>query len=81
MGGFGCTQQATVLLWNFGQQSVITQLYLPPDTGVLWLDSGTITIPVSAGTQIEILGTPASGCGFGEHSPSDVFVNVQYVMQ
>jgi hypothetical protein len=44
-------------------------------------DSGPVSLPVSAGTKIEIFGTAASGCSLFGSSPSNVFVNVQYVMQ
>ena len=58
----------------------ITQLDL--GTGVHFVDSGPLSIPVSAGAWIVIGATPATGCvPVVGTSPSDVDVNVQYLMQ
>ena len=59
---------------------LIAQLDL--GTGLNFVDSGPLNIPVSAGAWIVIGATPAHDCVpvFGT-SPSNVAVNVQYVMQ
>jgi hypothetical protein len=47
----------------------------------IFADSGQISVSVSAGTQLFIQGIAASGCDVFGGSPSNVMVNVQYVMQ
>ena len=44
-------------------------------------DSGSIQVAVAAGTALYIYSSPASGCGIGGSSPTDVNVSVQYLMQ
>ena len=82
--GNGCSQPAKVEILGVptGQYDLNLD-NLDPTTGVqaVFWDSGSISIPVNAGETLFVQGRAASGCGFLEHSPSDVFVSVQYVMQ
>jgi hypothetical protein len=76
--GNGCSKPASVLFNIFKQSTIYSFDVAAP--GPVW-DSGSISVPVNAGQALVIFGIGASGCGFLEHSPSDVFVSVQYVMQ
>lgn len=49
--------------------------------GVTAVDSGPISYSVPAGDGLYIFGYGAQGCSLGGGSASNVFVNVQYVMQ
>jgi hypothetical protein len=75
--GNGCTQPAQVAIAS----GVVYRYTLDLAGNPAGWDSGSIKIPFNAGEILEIIGNGASGCGFLEHSPSDVFVSVQYVMQ
>ena len=77
--GQSCSTMAQVLLENYSTSVQLYALNLPNNEG-RW-DSGPLTLPVSGSNQIGIFSNPASGCSLGGSSPSDVFVNVQYVMQ
>jgi hypothetical protein len=77
--GGGCSSDAGVLLWNWQTFANIYQLDLLQ--GVGYIDSGPLSISIPAGRKIVIQGGAASGCTpVTGQSPSDVFVNVQYVM-
>lgn len=84
--GGGCGTPAYVQVINAATQSWVVQVnltgitigqYQNPGSG----DTGPISVAVSAGTYLQVIGVPASGCGISGQSPSDVSVTVQYVMQ
>ena len=78
--GSNCGSASVVQLYSVPSFNVITQLDLGQNQS--FADSGPLTVAVSAGTSIGISGLAATNCTpiIGT-SPSDVFVNVQYVMQ
>jgi hypothetical protein len=76
--GSGCSTPASVIVL-VGYTQVLT-VTVPEDTTIS--DSGALSIPVSAGSQVIVRTTGASGCTFGYvGSPSNANVVVQYVMQ
>src|SRR5579863_4092530 len=78
--GSNCSGDAFVVLYNPAANTNIIQLDLGQNQS--FADSGPLTLAVSAGTQILFASEAAAGCTpiIGS-SPSDVFTNVQYVMQ
>ena len=74
--GNGCSQPAQAVI-----ASGVVYRYTLDLAGNRDWDSGSIAIPFNAGEILEVRANAATGCGFLEHSPSDVFVSVQYVMQ
>jgi hypothetical protein len=78
--GSNCGGDAFVVLYNPTTNTNIIQLDLGQNQSIA--DSGPLTLAVSAGTQIVFASEAAAGCTpiIGT-SPSDVFTNVQYVMQ
>jgi hypothetical protein len=76
--GSGCSNPATVELW-IPFQGVFYSLSLTQGSAI-W-DSGSLSIPQPAGTQLHISSAAATGCDITGGSPSDVFVSVQYEMQ
>jgi hypothetical protein len=75
--GSGCSTSARLWVTVEG----LPQVSMAMPGGLNRFDSGPVSVSVSAGQSIVILGVPASGCGVFEGDPSNVFVNVQYVMQ
>jgi hypothetical protein len=77
--GSGCSSAASVVLaWgtNFGT----TYSIFVPNTNT-FVDSGSISIVLAAGSPIIVYPVGASGCGITGSSPSNANVIVQYVMQ
>jgi len=67
--------------WNLSvpQDSVdLYDLYLPADGFVA--DSGPLSIPIPAGTDVAVLFDPPL-CNIGVNPPTDISVSVEYVMQ
>jgi hypothetical protein len=77
--GQSCSTLAQVLLINYNAGGQFYALDLPNNDFAI--DSGALSLPVAGSNRISIVANPASGCSLGGSSPSDVFVNVQYVMQ
>jgi trimeric autotransporter adhesin len=75
--GSNCSVQSQAGFDTFGSGPSYF-INLPPANVV---DSGPINVPVPAGTNLIISGIAASGCSLEGTSASNVFVNVQYVMQ
>ena len=82
MGG-DCAQEALVNLYTVSgsTQTFLTGLTEDPVLATPLIDSGPISIPIAAGTQLLIGSVPASSCTLIGQSPSDVNVTVQYMMQ
>ena len=76
--GGGCSTTSQAYLLNWPSSTLIYGLDL--GTGHV-ADSGPISVSIAAGTEVSIQGSPSSGCGLTGQSPSNVFLNVQYVMQ
>ena len=83
--GSNCSNDAFVLVETPTSLPSLTYtifFQLDLDQEKVFVDSGPLNIAISGGTQILIQAQPASGCtAITGQSPSDVFVNVQYVMQ
>jgi len=78
--GAGCSADAHALLESPDHSTIFVDEDLGSFQSIV--DSGAISVSVSAGTQIVIQAVAASGCSFPSGtSPSNVMVNVQYVMQ
>jgi hypothetical protein len=78
--GSGCSTAAQVTVENYyAGQTTIASVALPNNAP--FGTSGAISVSVAAGTSLLIGALPASGCSITGGSPSNVFVNVQYVMQ
>ncbi|MBV8671923.1 MAG: hypothetical protein JOZ33_00695, partial [Acidobacteriaceae bacterium] len=75
--GSGCSTTAQAVIMNPFQDLIEVDL----GNGQSLADSGQISVAVSAGTKLFIGGFAASGCSIFGGSPSDVMVNVEYVMQ
>jgi hypothetical protein len=82
-GGYACTNgNSQAQLVNTADSSIIYSLDLGTSgNGQSYALSGSLAVKIPAGTNILIVGTAATGCAIGGHSPSNVFINVQYVMQ
>jgi hypothetical protein len=81
--GHDCTGLAQIAIFANGGTTPIAVLSLPNLATGFDSGAGTLSVPVSAGTQLVIGSVGASGCNdvtFGQ-SPQNVFVNVEYAMQ
>jgi hypothetical protein len=78
--GSNCSNPAGLQVQNFDDTAIYADVSLPNSAN--FADSGPISSPVPAGTQIAIVGFSASGCtAIIGQSPGNVFINVQYAMQ
>jgi hypothetical protein len=75
--GSGCSTTAQAVILTPSQDLVDVDL----GNGQSFADSGPISVSVSAGTKLFVGSFAASGCSIFGGSPSDVMVNVEYVMQ
>ena len=76
--GSGCSTTSKLEIGTPGYAAPLT---LDLGDNVYYADSGPIGVAISAGAYLVFGASAASGCGLFGTSPSNVFVNVQYVMQ
>jgi hypothetical protein len=82
-GGYACpTSDSYAQLVNANDQTIVYYSLDLQSTGVpTTLSSPPLSVVIPAGTNVLIQGTAATGCALSGHSPSNVFVNVQYAMR